>query len=167
MKPDSWLEVVVIATRNRRQYEPRIVIDCCEDRLIEVDQILNRLAWVFISQSKRQREVWSDSPLVLAIEEEVVPVVVEHLRCSGQVFVDVCSRGEVFYQKVQRSVLEQSARSWLEELMQLVPANINTKLPGVITGWCKRCCPEVDKCFAPGSAAGSRQARSLCALDQH
>src|SRR6185503_21170557 len=67
------------------------------------------------------------------IEEEVVPVVVEHCCCSGQVFVDVCSRCEVFYKKVERSILEQSARGWLEELMQLVPANISTKLPGVIT----------------------------------
>jgi len=57
---------------------------------------------------------------------------VKHAGGARQVFVDVCARRQISHEEVERSILEQSARRWFEELVKLVTTDISAKLPGVI-----------------------------------
>ena len=120
IEAESWLEVVVIATRYWSHDESWIVIGSCHHRLVELHQIANRLSGVLVSQTQRDRKVRSNFPLVLTKEEEVMPIAVQDTRSTGQVLVDVGSSSQNVDQKIQSGVLEQTPGGGFEKLMQLI-----------------------------------------------
>ncbi len=52
--------------------------------------------------------------------------------CTREVFVDVCAGCEIFDEKVERGIFEQSSCGGFEKLMKLVATNVDAKLPCVI-----------------------------------
>ena len=95
VEAEAWLEVIIIASRDWLHDETRVVIGKRHHGFVEVNQVLDWLPSILITKTNRQREVWSDLPLVLTVEKEIVPVVVKDLRSAGKVLVNVGPGGEV------------------------------------------------------------------------
>src|SRR5689334_3808749 len=129
----SRFKVIRITTRDRPHTETRITAGSSKHWIVKLNQILNRLAGVFVTQTGRQRKIGFDLPLVLTVEVEVVPIEMQHARNARQVSIDL-NVGEIVYKVIQIRIDEVAAGCWFEELMQLAAMNINSKFPTVITG---------------------------------
>ncbi len=57
VESESRLEVIVVSTWYRTHDEARVVVEVREHRLIVINQITNRLAGVFVTESERESEV--------------------------------------------------------------------------------------------------------------
>ena len=106
LKPMSRWKLFVVSSGNRTSRRSADRYRGREDGLIEIDEILDRLARTLITHSECQGEVWPDSPLVLAEEKEIVPIVVKHYRGSRQIFVDVRAGRKILHEEVERSIFE-------------------------------------------------------------
>src|SRR5688572_33382651 len=78
VKANTRLKVALVARGNRRHDKAWIIVRRGQHGLVEIYQVANGLTRQLPAQSIGQREVRSDLPFVLTIEEEVMPVQIQN-----------------------------------------------------------------------------------------
>src|SRR6185436_12560374 len=83
VEANTRLKVVPVTFGNRSKPEAFVTSSGGDDCVIDLDQITNGLTGRLVTKAECQCEVRPYSPLVLAISEKVVPIVVEDLTSTS------------------------------------------------------------------------------------
>lgn len=133
VKPYTRLEIVLVALGYREKSKALVAPRGCDDTFVYASQVSDGLTGALISEAQRKCEVWLDLPLVLPIEEEIVPIVVDDFLTTRQWLIDGRRIGDVIDVALQGAIGQPAADSRHKELFELVATNICSEFPGVIS----------------------------------
>ena len=105
IEADARRPVVCVARRHGLQQIPRIASVHLEDALVELDQVVDRIARRFIAQAIGERKIGADAPLVLREEKVIVVAEIRDQLAARQGRVDLRDGGLIINQPLQVRVL--------------------------------------------------------------